>query len=453
MVPTRRLAASVAVAGVAIPFMEYTHQGFPGLLFSLVASGAVLYYTKPDNPTEQETARQDTQEYSLMQRLLHGKSTREPQYSGTTTHTPYEGDDDFADLHRKKEPFTFSSLLRTGWEPSANSIFLARLEDGTDSFLPLDKIVHIALAGNTRQGKTSIIRGLLLQLCPIANCVLLDPHYTPYDVDIDEDWTPFLPYLKNDPAICRQFSEIERTMRYAATTLLEKRRALRFASKPVGRHTFLFLDEYPAIVAEIPEIAKYTAKILREGGKYGIHAVIASQDFQVKTIDPSAKSGGAIRDNFSTVLYVGGDKTTASVLLDIAIPQSIEPKLGKGPVYLRSPECKLASYALTPWTDNEALYARLGPSTYVAGDPTDDTEEEDFATDRPAITTTAIVPIVADKRPTAQAINITVLCAAWNGGINSVAKIEAAFGMSHAEAYKAYKMIKAQAGEPLEEPE
>jgi hypothetical protein len=72
---------------------------------------------------------------------------------------------------------------------------------------------------------------------------------------------------------------------------------------------------------------------------------------------------------------------------------------------------------------------------------------------QPDPTATAIVPNIPDKGPKAADISINVLCAAWNGGINTVSKIETEFKMSHREAYKAYKLIKAQRGEAVEEQE
>ena len=41
---------------------------------------------------------------------------------------------------------------------------------------------------------------LTSQLCKAgAQVLLLNPHYTRYDLDRQEDWTPFEPYLVSDP--------------------------------------------------------------------------------------------------------------------------------------------------------------------------------------------------------------------------------------------------------------
>jgi len=242
------------------------------------------------------------------------------------------------------------------------------LESSKDVFVSLNQLVHVALAGSTRQGKTSIMRQMMAQLCSIGcQCVLLDPHYTPYDVERDEDWTPFSPLLSVDPMQSRDYDAIEEILKNAATTILDARKERRAQSRSVGKDAFFFIDEYPAIVAKRPGVQEHVACLLREGGKYKLHLVIASQDFQVKTISP--QSGGAIRENFSTCLYVGGDPTTAKVLLDYGIPRNVEASLGKGSIYLRCETCKEASPARTLWTDNEALYTLLGPSSYVPSAP------------------------------------------------------------------------------------
>jgi hypothetical protein len=190
---------------------------------------------------------------------------------------------------------------------------------------------------------------------------------------------------------------------------------------------------------------------------------VASQDFQVKTISP--QSGGAIRDNYKTVLYVGGDKTTANVLLDTSVDPAIEATLGKGPVMLRCSVVKKAALAHTAFTDNQALYDLLGPSTYQPSEdddaPGSDEEMSELDGDDgrvetealSAVPTATIAPKIPEKRPKATDIDINVLVACWNGGVNTVLGLEQLFNFSHGEAYKAYKLIKAQKKEPVEEQE
>lgn len=265
--------------------------------------------------------------------------------------------------------FIFSQLLAQGFMPSRNKIYLARTPDGTPITCPVSSFVHIALAGATRHGKTSIIRQLLSQLIYAnCDCVLIDPHFTQYDIEIDEDWTPFVPHLKVPPQTFCQYSEIEKWLEHAATRMLDSRRKRRATQQPVGKDLFIFIDEYPAITAEIPAVQGHVSKLLREGGKYKIHLVLASQDFQVKTLFKDV--GGSIRDCLGTVFYVGGDKVSVDALLNKPsfYDDSVENSLGKGRIIVKcapSIDQKILAQATTPYTDNKAIYALVGESTYT----------------------------------------------------------------------------------------
>jgi hypothetical protein len=368
----RMLLTSGAFVGGHV-FMALNHGGAVGaIVATAVAYGAWQFadevFEKINQDDGDTTPRLlNGKKRGLAYRLLTSKANRvsyEPTDEELAEHIQrhsLDEENDFDVPYLTSGTFIFSLLLATGWHPSAQQIFLARLDDGTDVFVSLKQIVHIALAGATRQGKTSIIRQLLAQLCYIGcHCLLLDPHYTPYDLESNEDWTPFTKHLRADPMECRSYDRIEQLLKYTATTFLEKRRELRAQTKPVGKHTFIFIDEYPAIIAEKPKVQGYVAKLLREGGKYNIHLVVASQDFQVKTVSPQA--GGAIREHYNVCLYVGGDPTTAKVLLNTVIDGSEESQLGKGSIYLRCPTCKDAAPGHTPWMDNTAVYELAGVS-------------------------------------------------------------------------------------------
>lgn len=457
----------VALSGLAVvageSLVAATHAGGVAAIVAL-AAGAVVYNVVadieklsgrdiPSLPTPTRAAQPEKQpnKQSLAYRLLNGKSVRasvstsseqvaDSEYSSLDVASDF----DVPQLHNGK--FTFSQLLASGWLPSTDKIFLARLEDGTDVFVSVDQLVHIALAGSTRQGKTSIIRELLLQLCYVgATCILLDPHYTPYDIETDEDWTPFTPYLRFNPLECKSYDKIEQILHHAATTLLDKRKVLREQMKPVGKPAFLIVDELPAIVAERPDVQKYIAKLLREGAKYKIYLCVASQDFQVKTVSP--QSGGAIRDNYKTCLYVGGDTTTARVLLDCDVEKSVESTLGQGPVYLRCASQKQAALARTPFTDNYALYQLLGPSTYQGmQDDALTSDDGDIYTETPyqygdgEVDTEKHMAlpelIKRDTRRKAEDIDIKVAITLWNAGFNSRAKLAKALDIAENQAGK-----------------
>lgn len=259
-------------------------------------------------------------------------------------------------------PCLFSDVL-SNFTPSMERIFLGYLPGKQPVFVAAADLCHVALAGATGGGKTSLIRLLSSQLCAAgADVIFLNPHYTPYDIRAKEDWTPFEPYLKFPP--CREYVQIEAILRNAATQVLPKRLARYNHSREWGGPYFIVLDELPAIQAHIPGAHEYIAAILREGRKVDLYLIVASQDFLVSTIAPKG-GGGAVRECYRTAFYVGGDAQTARILLDVQ-GNADDGALGKGVVKLRSGKVvSQASYSRVPYVDNQALYRLLGPSTYV----------------------------------------------------------------------------------------
>lgn len=267
--------------------------------------------------------------------------------------------------------FTFSEVLGEGFKPSLRKIFLGRLTDGTNVYVEAKDLCHVALAGNTGGGKSSLMRMIMAQLCKAGiRVLLLNPHYMSYDRKANEDWTPFDSYLEKPPIDCAQYAAIETYLQWMAKTLLPKRIERAREGKPIGKPFFVVIDELPAIVAEVKEAPAYIAKLLREGRKYGIYLVVAAQDFLAKTV--AADGEGAIRKMYRTALYVGGDGTTAKMLLNIPANQIPENELGKGTVMLRCSATKQAVLAKVPYVDNESLYTLLGPSTFVPSNRDDD---------------------------------------------------------------------------------
>jgi hypothetical protein len=261
----------------------------------------------------------------------------------------------------------------TRFQPTLDRLLLGVLPDGTPIVCAAKDLCHVALAGATGGGKSSILRLLLAQLCKAgASVLLLNPHYTRFDREAEppEDWTPFEPYLVHDPMACRRYEVIEFYLKQIATELLPQRLEKYAHSEPLGKPYFLAIEELPAIVARVKHAPDYLAQIVREGRKVGIFLITVAQDFLVSTIAPGG--GGAVRDCYRTAYYVGGDATTARILLDKPARQLPEAELGQGTVMLRSqrvPLVKEAQLVLVPYVDNRALYRLLGPSTYVPTPP------------------------------------------------------------------------------------
>jgi hypothetical protein len=133
------------------------------------------------------------------------------------------------------------------------------------------------------------------------------------------------------------------------------------------------IGEWPVVVEECPEAVQKISRFLRQARQYGIHVLAEYQDAQIKTIGGNSGT----RANYGTVLFAGGDSTTAKALL--RPPEGVRldfTGLGKnGAVYLRS-HSHHAIPGRVPFFSNKALYILLG----FPEDPVTDevVSEDDF---------------------------------------------------------------------------
>lgn len=284
--------------------------------------------------------------------------------------------------------FLFSELLATGWRPSWDEIFVGRTMQGKNIFVPALDLCHVAFAGKTGGGKGSLMRLIMVQLCHIgAPVALLNPHYMRWVVakegpDFDEDWSPFegtnphtnKPYLENSPIVCSEMATIDSCLTWAVETLLESRKQRARTQKVNFVPYFIVIDEWPLIVKKLgkKQASALLGYLLREGRKYRIYVIIASQGFQVETM--GCEGEGSVRKCLLTVFYTGGDLTTRRELLNEVTRETPENKIGKGVILMRCTGTENeVILAHVPFVDNEAVYTLLGPSTYVDdGEPHED---------------------------------------------------------------------------------
>jgi hypothetical protein len=329
-----------------------------------------------------------------------------------------------------------------------------------------------AFVSDVVEHNTSIMRLLMTQLCKIrVRVLLLNPHYTRYDRDSGEDWTPFEKYLEKSPMECAEYAKIGECLQWMAKTELPKRIQRVREGKAAGRPFFVVVDELPAIVGEVRDAPVYISKLLREGRKYGIFLIVASQDFLVKT---TGMDGGAVRKCFRTAFYVGGDGATARALLETGSPIA-ETKLGKGVIAIRCKDTQEAVEARVPYVDNDSVYQMLGPSTFADGrSQTDELNEddlsysqlyeqmtssrprEDVVVDSPAQERMQPLPtpIIQERGPRAADIDLAVAITLWNAGYNSENKLMRAFpGLVKNQAHLLRERILGQANAKQEEVE
>jgi hypothetical protein len=407
-----------------------------------------------DYPTEEEIA--------AYRSMIQAQQQRQGQLPpGTSAGDDEEYTDDESDLGallgrdgassdfqaKPQRMFTYSDLLATGYRPSLDKLFMARLEDGKHVFSTAKRLVHCALTGPTGKGKSNIMRMLMLELCASgAQVLLLNPHWTPYDSEADEDWTPFIPYLARDPGECayydprtRMYPVIEECLHKAAIEILPARLKRRAQGKPVGKPIFIFLDELPAIMAGNPNTADYLSPILQQGRKVGIYLVGAACTFLLSAV--GGDSG--MRDQYCTVFYAGGDNQTLKALLDKKPSDVNERILGKGVVLFRNLDVLDATLAYVPFVDNEALYVLLGPSTrdQIAVDEDDTSEDtpitEEMRTDLAEIEST---PYRNESLTDAELIEMGA--DAYRNGHTSISQLSAALDIKMNRARRLQQFIK-----------
>jgi hypothetical protein len=240
------------------------------------------------------------------------------------------------------------------FRPSKDAILLALGDGGERLTAPVSALCHVALCGATGQGKSNLLRLLLPQLQAIgARVVLTDPHYADIDPDNGDDWRAIRQRLYMPPAVKPR--DIDAMLDYMCTEL-DRRLELRNKGEKVGAPLFLAYDELPVIVDTVKDAPERLGRILREGRKVAILTVGASQEFLVKTIGGSS---GA-RDQYRTAYYVGGDRTSASALLDLPARTIDDGPLGHGVALLRSKATPAARLVRVPLASNQGIALMLG---------------------------------------------------------------------------------------------
>lgn len=376
-------------------------------------------------------------------------------------------------------PIDMAKIIENGFCPTRKTIFLLNTPDGhaTEAIRDLG---HIGLAGSTGGGKTNINRLITSQLLYCgAKVFMINPNHAPVKRNGDrmEDWRPIMARLQ--APVAREASEITALLNYFMKIFKDRQNREQITPKR-GSDIFLVIGEWPVVVEECPEAVDKVSRLLRQARQYGIHILAEYQDALVKTIGGSSGT----RANYGTVYFAGGDSTTAKVLLKP--PEGVKldlTGLGKnGAVYLRSH----SHHAITgrvPFFSNKALYMLLGfpedPVTdeIVSEDDFYEEDEEDieeifakmpdirnddgeleeededypFSPSRQSETPKLLVPIMPDKGPRAEDIDIDILIAVWNGGGNSIGKLQKIFKMTNHQAQLARKRVLESAKTHLEE--
>lgn len=240
--------------------------------------------------------------------------------------------------------------------PTPSRILLGVDERGPIT-VSIGALCHVALVGSTGGGKSNLLRVILPQLLSIgASVALADPHYAPLDMETGEDWRAIEQRLRFAPAIkARAIDELLDFLTEELARRLERRNR----GEKVGKPLFLAFDELPTIADMLPDAVPRIGKLLREGRKVGLLTVGASQSMLIKEVGGSS----TLRDQYRTSFYVGGDRKSASALLDLAERLIDDGPLGGGVALLRSEATKPARLVRVPLASNEAIASLLGGET------------------------------------------------------------------------------------------
>jgi hypothetical protein len=254
-----------------------------------------------------------------------------------------------------------------------------------------------------------------------------------------------------------------------------------------GPQIILVIDELNGLMMRLPPVVrlKLSELILTlegEARKFGMFCMLIGQRWSEQNLG-GKPHGAAIRDCLaSTIAHRFQSEDQAKKLIGSEYGRRCL-SLRNGHYYFRdtdgqvdlvytpntlSSDAVLVQQLLDQWREErEAARASERQRMSEQGErETGDVQEErttwDVVKDHvvmPADQTTQTGPLVEEasvspnieKRLRSDDLHIDTLVAAWNMGMNTVSKIETFFRMSHGEAYKAYKRVKAQMGEPVDE--
>lgn len=246
--------------------------------------------------------------------------------------------------------------------PSLDRVLLALGPGGAPIVAGSRDMGHVAFAGRTGGGKSNLLRLLLAQLLAGgAHVVLSDPHYAPVDPDNGEDWRPIAGRLLYPPAVAP--GEIADLLAWLNEEL-DGRLARRRVGEHAGPPLYWAADELPAIVAAVPGADATLGRVVREGRKVKLYAVTSAQDWLTRTVGGSQ----AMKENFLTAFYTGGDASSARLLLDLRGPVD-DAGLGRGLAWLRCKATPTAQLVRVPLATNEAIAGLLPAPTDTAPTP------------------------------------------------------------------------------------
>jgi hypothetical protein len=237
--------------------------------------------------------------------------------------------------------------------PTVQSILLGLGPNSQPVTVPMKSLWHIGTAGATGTGKSNIARLIVAQLLYLgAQVSIADPKFTAFDAESGEDWRPIAARLHLAPA--SKADDIGDLLAWHDEELA-RRLELRQRGEKVGKPLFLYLDEWHVISEDVERANERMLRLSRIGRGLGMFLLTAAHSMLVK-------DGATFRDQFRTGYYLGGQKKSGSVLLDLPERDIDESQLGLGIAYLRSTATTPARTVRIPYASNEAVAGLLTDS-------------------------------------------------------------------------------------------
>jgi len=267
-------------------------------------------------------------------------------------------------------PYDLVDIFRN-MEIAKDHIFLGKHEEGSLTVNAHNDLCHGVFNAATGQGKTIIERGIEMQLLK-AGCEVIhaDIKFTLID-EKGLDYRPIAKVLLDQgpitgielPHLLMVPEQIRTMIEWAAVAEVPRRLELYHAGIHNYKTLYIFLEEFLYLVKLYPEIAEWVECLIIVGRSLGIKLFTVAQNFLAR----DTKLSGAMRENFQTAYYIGGDDHSGAVILDVSKKELMQflstnnIQLGQGLTMLRNntvaPQARLIR---TGWASNEALYYLFG---------------------------------------------------------------------------------------------
>lgn len=246
------------------------------------------------------------------------------------------------------------------------TVFLA--QSAVVHSLNLKNAYHILISGKTGNGKTTLLKQLLLQMVLICDCYFVHPMFA--EVGLVEDdrvievWTPIAKRLRIHPNTFKDnYTSINDLLLRFELLLHQRAKEKGTPLERTWKKQYLFIDEGPLVVAQCPDAKRVIGRIVREGRQLHIFLALSTQGAQVQTLGINT----ADLAQFGTKFYLGGcDSRTRKEVMPTLGPECERAFINKGILYYTAPDQAEPQCIRLPLMRNEVLFECFGETFHKA---------------------------------------------------------------------------------------